>query len=136
MKTPNKVKTPNKAYSIAFAGPILPGKEEPWRRFLQELAGSRSQEYGTLKQRLGILTEWVWLMRTRDSMTVIACFEAQDPQQALTRLMASEEPFDLWFKEKLREFHGYDLTRLREGWYPELVFALGGHRPYGTGPQA
>jgi hypothetical protein len=49
------VKTPSKAYSIAFAGPILAGKEEPWRRFLQELAGSRSQEYGTLKQRLGIL---------------------------------------------------------------------------------
>ena len=54
MKTPNKVKTPNKAYSIAFAGPILPGKEEPWRRFLQELAGSRSQEYAILKRRLEV----------------------------------------------------------------------------------
>ena len=48
------MKTPNKAYSIAFAGPILPGKEEPWRHFLQELAGSRSQEYATLKQRLEV----------------------------------------------------------------------------------
>jgi hypothetical protein len=130
------VKTPTKAYCIAFAGPILAGKEEPWRRFLQELAGSRSQEYGTLKQRLGILAERVWLMRTRDSETVIAYFEAQDPQQALTRLVTSEEPFDLWFKEKLREFHGCDLARLREGWYPEMVFALGGHGPYGTGGQA
>ena len=49
------MKTPSIAHSIAFAGPILAGKEEPWRRFLQELAGSRSQEYRTLKQRLGIL---------------------------------------------------------------------------------
>jgi hypothetical protein len=49
------VKTPGKAHSIAFAGPILAGKEEPWRRFLQELVGSRSQEYGTLKQHLGVL---------------------------------------------------------------------------------
>jgi len=48
------VKTPNKAHSIAIAGPILPGKEKPWRRFLQELAGSRSQEYATLKQRLEV----------------------------------------------------------------------------------
>jgi hypothetical protein len=127
-----KVKTP----SIAFAGPILAGKEEPWRRFLQELSGSRSRKYGELKQRLGILAEWVWLMRTRDSETVIAYFEVQDPQQALARLVASEEPFDLWFKEKLQEFHGCDLARLQKGWYPELVFALGGHEPHGTGRQA
>jgi hypothetical protein len=130
------VKTPSKAHSIAFAGPILAGKEEPWRRFLQELAGSRSQEYATLKQRLGILTERVWLMRRRDSETVIAYFEAQDPQQALTRLVASEEPFDMWLKEKLREFHGCDLARLREGWYPEMVFALGGHESHDTGGRA
>ena len=130
------MKTPSKAYSIAFAGPILAAKEEPWQRFLQELVGSCSQEYATLKRRLGILTERVWLMRTRDSETVIAYFEAQDPQQVLTRLVTSEEPFDLWFKEKLQEFHGCDLARLQKGWYPELVFALGGHRPYGTGPQA
>jgi hypothetical protein len=130
------VKTPSKAPSIAFAGPILAGKEEPWRRFLQELAGSRSQEYATLKQRLGILTERVWLMRRRDSETVIAYFEAQDPQQALTRLVGSEEPFDLWLKEKLREFHGCDLARLREGWYPEMVFALGGHESHDTGGRA
>jgi hypothetical protein len=130
------VKTPSKAHSIAFAGPILAGKEEPWRRFLQELAGSRSQEYATLKQRLGILTERVWLMRRRDSETVIAYFEAQDPQQALTRLVGSEEPFDMWLKEKLREFHGCDLARLREGWYPEMVFALGGHESHDTGGRA
>ena len=130
------MKTPSKAYSIAFAGPILAAKEEPWRRFLQELVGSCSQEYATLKRRLGILTERVWLMRTRDSETVIACFEAQDPQQALTRLVASEEPFDLWFKEKLQEFHGCDLACFQKGWYPELVFALGGHEPHGTGRQA
>ena len=48
------MKTPNIAYSIAFAGPILPGKEEPWRRFLQELAGSHSQEYASLKPRLEV----------------------------------------------------------------------------------
>jgi hypothetical protein len=61
------VKTPSKAPSIAFAGPILAGKEEPWRRFLQELAGSRSQEYATLKQRLGILfrvQRWSFSTRT------------------------------------------------------------------------
>jgi hypothetical protein len=131
-----KVKTPSKAFSIAIAGPILAGKEEPWRRFLQELSGSRSREYGDLMQRLGIFAERVWLMRTRGSETAIAYFEARDPQQALARLVASEEPFDLWFKEKLREFHGCDLARLQKRWYPELVFALGGHEPCGTGGQA
>jgi hypothetical protein len=76
------------------------------------------------------------LMRTRDSEMVIAYFEAQDPQQALARLAASEEPFDMWLKEKLKEFHGCDLARLKRGLYPELVFALRGHKHHATGGQA
>jgi hypothetical protein len=117
---------------VAFAGPILPGKEEPWRRFLQELSGSRTEEYEEFKWRLGILAERVWLMRTPDGETAIGYFEVYDPQEALARLAASERPFDSWLREKLREFHGCDITRLRSGWHPELVFASTG--PEEVGP--
>ena len=36
-------------------------QEEPWRRFLQELSGSRYEEYAESRRRLGISAEPVWL---------------------------------------------------------------------------
>jgi hypothetical protein len=47
--------------------------------------------------------------------------ESEDPEEAFRRLVASEEPFAEWFKEKLEELHGYDLRqRIRPS--PELIF--------------
>ncbi len=41
----------------------------------------------------------------------------------IRRLAALEEPFDLWFKEKLLELLGYDLDGPSPRPEPELVFA-------------
>src|SRR5947209_6288030 len=45
---------------LAFALPILPGKQEAWRRFCQELLESRFCEYQESRQRLGITREVTW----------------------------------------------------------------------------
>ena len=42
---------------IVLTFPILPGKVEAWRRFCQELAGSRSTLYEASRRRLGITRE-------------------------------------------------------------------------------
>ena len=99
---------------IVMAGPLLPGKEEPWRRFVQELAGSRAGEYEEMKRRLGIQNETMWLMRVpRDvyrGELVFVRLEAAEPEKVLRRLKASEHPFDLWLKDRLMEFHSYSLS--------------------------
>jgi len=46
-------------------------------------------------------------------------------------LVASEEPFAEWFKDKLMALHGYDLRRQRMRPSPELIFE---HRGDSGGP--
>ncbi len=113
---------------IVFAGFVLPGKEEPWRCFLQELLGSRLEEYERLRRRLGVSGETVWLMRSPDGEMAIACLEAEEPERVVPLLAASQEPFDLWFKGRLLELHGCDLKALQCRSSPELVVA---HRDVG-----
>lgn len=110
---------------VAFAGPILPGKEERWRRFLQELEGSRRKEYEGLRRRLGIRRQRVWVVRTPRVEIAVSYLECEKSRSIAARLTASTHPFDVWLKGKLSEFHGCDFARLDSGWSPELVFEAG-----------
>jgi hypothetical protein len=110
---------------VGFAVPILSGGEEKWRRFLQELAGSRREEYEDLRRRLGITGQKVWLVRSRRVETAITYLECEEPRSIAARLAASTHPFDVWLKERLAEFHGCDLARLDHRCSPELVFEAG-----------
>lgn len=107
---------------VGFARPILAGAEERWRRFLQELAGSRREEYTDLRRRMGITAQRVWLVRIHRREMVILYLECEEPRTVAARLAASTEPFDLWLKARLVEFHGCDFARVAPGWCAELVF--------------
>ncbi len=108
-----------------MAGPILAGREEGWRRFLQELSGSRREEYDDLRRRLGVTGQKVWLVRARRGETAVSYLECEEPGRIAARLAASTEPFDVWLKARLAEFHGCDFARPDPRWSPELVFKAG-----------
>lgn len=110
---------------VCFAAPILAGREERWRRFLQELAGPRREEYDDLRRRLGISGQRVWLVRARRGETAVSYLECEEPGRIAPRLAASTEPFDVWLKSRLAEFHGCDFDRPDPRWPPELVFEAG-----------
>lgn len=94
---------------VVVALPVLPGKEEEWRRFAQELEDTHAREYEDLRDRLGVRAGSVSLARMfRGEMALIRA-EVEDPEAVLGTLRASEEPFDAFFKEKVLELHGYDL---------------------------
>ena len=101
---------------------ILPDREERWRRFAQDLLGDRLGEYEDLGRRLGVRGVRVYLARTSRRKVILAYVETADPEGAFRRLVASEEPFDEWFKGELAELHGFDLGRPRPGPSPELIF--------------
>ena len=101
--------------------PILPDREEEWRRFAQDLLGDHLGDYEGLGRRLGIRGVRVYLARTSRREVIVAYVEAEDQEEAFRRLVASEEPFAGWLKEKLAELNGYDLRR-RAGPPPELIF--------------
>ena len=108
--------------TTALVLPILPDKEEHWRRFAQDLRGDRLGEYEGLARRLNISSVRVYLARISRREVILAYVEAVNPEGAFRRLVASEEPFDEWFKESLAELHGYDLGRPRMESSPELIF--------------
>ena len=103
-------------------------REEPWRRFLQELSGPRREEYAESRRRLGISAESTWLAPRRSGGGVAVVYlEAQDPGWALDRalreLAASDDPFDSWYRMQMRELFGCDFTLLPRVSDAELLFA-------------
>ena len=105
--------------------PILAGKEEEWRRLLQELEGSRSGDFGQMRRRLGIGPIRVWLHRTRRGGFAFVQVEVEDAAEAVSVLADSGETFEVWLTRKVEEFHGVVAARASPDAAPELVFRTG-----------
>jgi hypothetical protein len=95
---------------IVLTFPILAGKVEAWRRFCQELAGSRRKPYEASRQRLGITCERLALVETPYGSTAVTTLEGDDVAQALGQIIASNRSFDVWYRERLQELHGINLA--------------------------
>jgi len=95
---------------IVLTFPILSGKVEAWRRFCQELSGSRRQPYEASRQRLGITFERLALVETAFGSMAVTTLEAPDVDRALGQIIASEIPFDVWYRERLQKLHGINLA--------------------------
>lgn len=103
-------------------------REEPWRRFLQELSGPRREAYAESKRRLGVSAELVWFAPKHFGGGIAVVYlEAEDPgwtlARALRELAASDAPFDSWYQTQMRALFGCDLTGLPRVAGGELLFA-------------
>lgn len=110
---------------ITFAWPIVAGKEEEWRRLLQELEGSRSGDFGRMRRHLGICKIGIWLQLTRHGEMALVHAEVDDPAEAISVLADSKVTFEIWLGRKVEEFHGVAVERVRSNAAPELVFRAG-----------
>ncbi len=111
-----------------FVWQVTADQEEPWRRFLQELSGSRFEEYVKSRRRLGIFAESVWFApKPSGGGAAVVFLEAEDPERALrefvAELAASETSFDSWYGTQMHELFGYDFARLPRAARSELLFA-------------
>jgi hypothetical protein len=99
---------------IVLTFPILAGKVEAWRRFCQELSGSRRKMYAASRERLGITRERLALVETAYGSTAVTTLEAPDMGKALGQIIASGLPFDVWYRARLQELHGVNLDRYEQ----------------------
>ena len=95
---------------IVLTFPILASKVEAWRRFCQELSGSRRKLYEASRRRLGITYERLALIENAYGATSVTIIEAPDVDGALGQIIASMVPFDVWYRDKLQKLHGINLT--------------------------
>jgi hypothetical protein len=96
--------------SMAFAAPLLPGKTEQDREDMRSCAhGERRATYEASRARHGITREAVWIQPTPMGDLAVVYLEAADLQGALAGLASSQDPFDVWFREQIRDVHGINL---------------------------
>ena len=102
--------------SIAFAAPLLPGKTEADLEAMASVSnGERRAEHEASRRRAGIKRESAWLQRTPGGDVVVVLIEADDVQAAMGALATSQEPFDVWFRDHIKDAHGMDMA---EGFPP------------------
>jgi len=98
-----------KMQRYAFANPIQPGKLETWKGYVAEMKGPRKDEMAASRKRAGLSAEIVWHQVTPQGDLAIVYWEADDIGKVFEVLMSSQQPIDVWFREKvLVGVHGMD----------------------------
>jgi hypothetical protein len=104
--------------------PVMPNKEEAWRRFVQALQGSQSQAFAVWRRQLDLHIEQAWLYETPGGTAVIVNLSIGDSQTALARLAKMGTPFERWLRQQILTLHGLDLMKIAQATNDSLTFLL------------
>jgi hypothetical protein len=96
--------------SISFVIPVLPGKEQADREWMDAMAGARRDEYQSAWKNAGVTRHAVWQQQTADGTVDVVYLEADDIPAAMEDITSSDEPFQQWFRERVLDVHGIDLA--------------------------
>lgn len=99
---------------LVLTFPIAAGKVEDWRRFCQELSGSRRAVHEASRRRLGIRREQLALVESSLWSYAVTTLEADNIDTALAGIVGSDLPFESWYRQRLQELHGVTLTRYEQ----------------------
>jgi len=95
---------------FATVFPVLPGKREQLRTLLKDLAGPRFAEYDASSKRFGFEKDTQFVLTTPQGVLLIYYAEAADIPGAFRRWALSQDPFDIWFKQQMKEITGLDFN--------------------------
>ena len=112
---------------LAIAVPILPGKTEAWKEFTRELESRRS-EHEEVWRRLGGIRHVSWLQQTPEGDMVLVYYEAEDIDRVFQEFATSDDPLMVWFRERVKDIHGMDLSQPLPLSFPEkyMDITIGG----------
>lgn len=106
--------------------PILKGQLDAWKAWIGELEGSKKEALADLNRRYGLTRHASWLTETPGGPAVIALHEGPGSDDFMPKLGASQNEFDIWFKERLQDVHGLDVNQPPPGPMPELYLDSSG----------
>ena len=97
--------------SLLITAPILPGKLEVWRNCVNEVLGARRADYQTAIREGGLTRLRVWHQHGPDGTDLaVVLYEGPAPEKFLANVATSNDPFSTWFRARLVEAHGLDLS--------------------------
>ena len=97
--------------------PILEGKLQAWKDWAKACSGPEFKDYNS---RHGLTRHNAWLAETPAGPMVIVLVEGPGADGLMQKLAASDNEYDRWFRDKIKEVHGMDITQLPPGPLPEL----------------
>ncbi|WP_332662701.1 hypothetical protein [Aeromicrobium sp.] len=102
--------------ALGFVLPLLPGKTDDDREAMTSCwTGHRKGAFEASRKRHGITREAVWIQTTPAGDAAVIYVEAENLEAMLKGLAESQEPFDRWFREYVRDVHG---VALEDGFPP------------------
>jgi hypothetical protein len=109
---------------FSMAIPVPTGKEAAVRQLAKDVE-SRWKDFEKQEKRLGAKRESWFLQPSSPWSLFIVHFEAKDPNKFFTDLAKSTDPFDVWWKDQLKQIFGLDLSASMTGPFPELLLSYG-----------
>jgi len=106
--------------SIVLA-PIAEGKLDKWRQWANDLQNGKAKEFKEFNSRYGLTRHSAWLAETPAGPVVTALHEGPGADNFMAALSASDNEFDVWFKQSLSECHGIDFDKPLPGSPPKLI---------------
>jgi hypothetical protein len=101
------------------AFPLLPGKEDEARKFAEE---TLSRGGWAEAQADGGITREEWALQESEmGSMVLVRFEAPDIEASFARLAVSTDEFDVWFRGRVMDLTGIDLSSPADGAPPEVI---------------
>ncbi|WP_231391898.1 hypothetical protein [Arthrobacter sp. 35W] len=94
---------------------------DAWKAFTAEVNGPRRPDHARSRARLGVTREVASLVQTPGGDFVAVFQEAEDIAKAFELLAASDDPYDVWFRQGLLEIHGLTSEQLASPPPAELV---------------
>jgi hypothetical protein len=96
--------------TIGFMALLLPGKTETDRTaMISSWQGDRREAHEASRQRLGITREAIYIQSTPMGSVAVVYWEADDVDAALKGMAVSNDPYDQWFRDHVRDVHGINV---------------------------
>ena len=96
--------------ALGFVVPVLPGKEQADLDWMEEMTGPRRDDYESAWKQQGVTHHAVWHQETPEGTVAVVYIEAEDIPTAMQGISTSDDPFNQWFRERVKDVHGIDLT--------------------------
>lgn len=112
----------NTMSGVVLAAPILPEKVNAWREWSRKLSEDpRRSEFVAFMKKCGLSRNRCWLQVGPEGAMAIILYEGKTPAMYLQQIGTSQESFAVWFRKRVKELHGMDLSKPMVGPPSELV---------------
>jgi len=104
-----------------MAIPLITDNVEAWKAWVHECMGPRKDEFDEFNERMGLTIHRAWLAQSPQGPLAVVVVDGPGDSDFMQKLAGSEEPFDVWFREHISEYHGIDFSRPDAMQPPKIV---------------